>query len=161
MFNTKIKKPLLALLIGVAMLATAGGAFANDGSEDPGPSGKVVLGTMSILAAPAASIGGSGDGNPGLGLSAIGVGSAFIVTGIVEGAGDSVQVVLKGVGNSVAATINVSKSAAQSLALSVGTTVQLSAEASGTVLIASGKVIAFIPNELGKALLGQTRITGN
>jgi|GEM_PF-1217467 len=159
---TKTKQSLMTALVatlfaGVALLATSGNAFA-DGSQDPGPSGKVALGTLSILGAPALSVNGSGNGNPLAGVSAVGVGSAFIIIGITEGAGNSMDVVLKGVGNSMTATVNLSKSAVQSLALSTGTAVQLSAEASGTVLIASGKVIAFIPNELGKALLGQSRV---
>jgi hypothetical protein len=158
MSNTKLHKSLLTMLIGATLLATAGGAFATDGSQEPGPSGKVVLGTLSIVAAPAISVAGSNDGGPVVGVSAVGVGSAYVIIGIAEGASDTVQVVLQGVGNSAKASVNLSKSAAQTLGLSVGTSVQLSAEASGTVLIASGKVIAFIPNELGKALLGQSRI---
>jgi hypothetical protein len=159
MSTTKFHKSLLTMLISATLLATAGSAFATDGgSEAPGPSGKVALGTLSIVAAPALSVEESANGGPVAGVSAIGIGSVLIVAGIAEGAGDTAQVILKGAGNSVTATVNLSKSAVQTLGLSVGTTVQLSAEASGTVLIASGKVIAFIPNELGKALLGQSRI---
>ncbi len=156
----KTKQSVLIMLVtGAALLAATGNAFAEpDPSRDSGPSGLIALGTMSIVGAPAISAEGSGNGGPVVGLSAIGVGSGFIIAGIVEGGGDSVEVVLKGVGNSMTATVNLSKSAVQALALSTGTAVQLSAEASGTVLIASGKVIAFIPNELGKALLGQSRV---
>jgi hypothetical protein len=45
----------------------------------------------------------------------------------------------------------------QAIGVSVGSAVQVVAESTGHVLVASGKVLAFIPNELGRALLHHSR----
>lgn len=157
----KVRKSLLAALVtGAAFLCAVTGAHAGD-SENSTASEKISLGTMSILLTPAASIEGMSNGNPLAGASAAGVGSGFIVTGIVQGGGDSVQIVLNGIGNGAKISVNLSKSTVQTLALSTGTVVQMSVVASGTILIASGKVIAFIPNQLGEALLYQSRLSAN
>jgi len=154
------KSLLVSLLLGASLLGSAGGAFAS-GSEASTASDKVSIGTMSIIVAPAASVAGSVDGNPLAGVSAAGVGSAFVVTGIAQGGGESVEVMLDAVGAAGKLSVKISKSAAQSLALSVGTTVHVVSEATGTIQVASGKVLAFIPNKVGEALLSQTRLSAN
>jgi hypothetical protein len=40
----------------------------------------------------------------------------------------------------------------------VGTVVQTSATAAGVILSTAGKVLAFIPNEIGKALMHNERL---
>jgi hypothetical protein len=42
----------------------------------------------------------------------------------------------------------------------VGTTVQVVAESTGTLLIALGKLLAFIPNTVGEALLYNEQVPG-
>ena len=154
------KSALAGFLSGAVLLACAASAFAG-GSETSGASEKVSIGTMSILAVPGASIGGSINGQPLAGPSLAGIGSAYVVTGIVQGAGESVEVTLDAVGATGALSVKLSKSAVQSIALSTGTAVRVISETTGVVLVASGKVIAFIPNKLGEALLSQARLPGN
>jgi hypothetical protein len=151
---------LASLLLGATLLGSATGAVAG-GSEGSTASDKVSIGTMSIITAPAFSVAGSTEGNPLAGASAAGVGSAFVVAGIAQGGGESVDVILDAVGAAGKLSVKISKSAAQSLGLSVGTTVHVVSEATGTILVASGKVLAFIPNKVGEALLSQTRLPAN
>jgi hypothetical protein len=156
-----LKKSVLVPLLSAALwFGCAVNAVAGE-SENSSASEKVSIGTMSILVAPIASVGGLSSGQPLAGPSLAGGGSAFVVTGIAQGAGESVNVILDAVGAVGKVSVQLSKSAVQSLALSVGTTVRVISETTGTVLVASGKVIAFIPNELGKALLSQARLPAN
>lgn len=156
-----VKKPLFAaLLCGVALFGRVTCALAND-SEAPGASDKVSIGTMSVIVAPVASVAGSTKGESLAGPSLAGIGSAYVVSGIVQGGGESVEVILDAVGAAGKLSVKLSRSAAQSLALSTGTAVRVVSETTGTVLVASGKVIAFIPNKLGEALLSQARVPAN
>jgi hypothetical protein len=41
----------------------------------------------------------------------------------------------------------------------VGTSIQVVAESTGTALIAAGRILAFIPNEVGRSLLFHARHT--
>jgi len=158
-FNLK-KSWIASLLLGASLLGCAASAIAG-GSETSTASEKVSIGTMSIIAAPGASAAGSVNGNPLAGLSAAGIGSAFVVSGIAQGGGESVEVILDAVGAAGKLSITLSKSAAHTLVLSVGTTVHVVSEATGTILVASGKVVAFIPNKLGQALLWQAHLSEN
>lgn len=158
-FNPR-KSWLASLLLGASLFGCAAGAVAG-GSETSTASEKVSIGTMSIIAAPAASVAGSVNGNPLAGLSAAGFGSAFVVSGIAQGGGESVEVILDAVGATGKLSVTLSKSAVQTLGLSVGATVHAVSEATGTILVASGKVVAFIPNKLGEALLSQARLPAN
>ena len=67
---------------------------------------------------------------------------------VLERASDGARVSLEFAGRSFERTV-----------LSVGKSVQLSVLASGTVLSVLGEAIAFVPNELGRALLHNERLT--
>lgn len=88
--------------------------------------------------------------------SLIVVGSVLTIESVKE-AGDSVVVVLKDVGRGVSEAATVSVKVAASVvggaSLVVGSAVTVVAEGSGHALYLSGKLIAFIPNELGKSLV--------
>jgi hypothetical protein len=57
------------------------------------------------------------------------------------------------------ASVTVSGAVAGGASLLVGTAVAVTAVSAGWVLSAAGQVIAFVPNEIGKALLHNERIT--
>ena len=57
------------------------------------------------------------------------------------------------------ATVAVSAEAAKTVGLAVGSTVNAVSEATGYSLIAAGKMLAFIPNAAGKALLHNEKIS--
>ena len=72
------------------------------------------------------------------------VGTVYVLERVSDGAQASVEVVGKG---------------AASTATAVGTSVKVSVISAGVVLSAAGEVIAFIPNEIGRALMHNTRMT--
>ncbi|BAN27010.1 putative uncharacterized protein (plasmid) [Caballeronia insecticola] len=103
---------------------------------------------------------GSVDGEPATGSTFALMGSAFVVTGIAQGLGETVEVVIDAVGQAGKASVKVAKSSFDKLGVSVGTAVQAVKVSTGTVLVASGKVLAFVPNAAGEALLHQERVPG-
>ena len=80
-------------------------------------------------------------------------GAGYLVVKSVETVADGVVVVLKGASQAGEVSIKLSGKALHGVSMAVGGTVQVVAIASGTVLVVSGEVLAFLPNELGKALL--------
>lgn len=76
----------------------------------------------------------------------------------VRAVGDSTQIVLRGIGNSVETTVEVSALVARDLSLAAGTVLSVVVESVGVALVAGGKVVAFLPNEVGRALIHQARI---
>lgn len=93
-------------------------------------------------------------------LSAMGGTSEMLVTA-VEKTGDSVVLVLKGASEGVTASVKVAASAVGGTSLAVGSAIKVVAEASGYALYYSGKLIAFLPNEIGKSLTHHEAITHN
>ena len=77
-------------------------------------------------------------------VEASAVGTVYVLERVSDGARASVEVVGKG---------------AASTTTAVGTSVKVSVISAGVVLSAAGEVIAFIPNEIGRALMHNTRMT--
>ncbi|AKU24207.1 hypothetical protein [Massilia sp. NR 4-1] len=148
--------------LGAVLVLGTGSAMAQM-SRNVTASDKISIGTMSIIAAPVASVAGSADGSEGasVGVAAVGVGSAYVVSGIAQGVGDTVEILLSAVGSAGKLSIKVTGKTLGAIGVSVGTSVQVLSETTGTVLVASGKVLAFIPNEIGQALLNQSRLPAN
>jgi hypothetical protein len=138
----------------VAVNAADGGSQAMNASE------KISIGTMSVIAAPVVSVAGSAKGDSGLAEGSIAVvaGGAYVVSGIVQGVAGGVEILLSSVGSAAKLSVKISGKAVDAIGLSVGATVQVLSETTGTLLVASGKVVAFIPNALGEALLSQKRL---
>jgi hypothetical protein len=67
--------------------------------------------------------------------------------------------VLERASDGARATLHFSGHMAQGAVLSAGGAIMVTALASGWVLSAAGQAIAFVPNELGRALLHNERIT--
>ncbi|QJE02116.1 hypothetical protein HH212_20565 [Massilia forsythiae] len=80
-----------------------------------------------------------------------------VVVAAVETSAEGVDLVLQGAGQASTATVRLSGQAARGLSLAAGTVLQVVATATGQVLVLSGKALAFIPNEAGKALLHHAR----
>lgn len=76
-----------------------------------------------------------------------------MVVSSVETVGESVVMVLKDASGAVVASVKLSGKAVEGASIVTGTSVKAIAEATGYSLIAAGKIIAFIPNEIGKSLL--------
>lgn len=82
---------------------------------------------------------------------------------LLERASDGVQVSVEVVGRTASAAGNAVGSAASAAgnasAFVVGSSVTASMIAAGTILSVAGEVLAFVPNEIGRALLHNERVT--
>ncbi len=88
----------------------------------------------------------------------LGAGAVLTVVSIQASATGTVWV-LERASDGARATLHFSGHVAQGAALSIGGAVMVTAVTSGVVLSAAGNAIAFIPNEMGRALLHNERIT--
>ena len=154
---------LVSLYVFCCAALTSGallvGGLAQAQSNGPkGASDKVAVGTVSVLASPVASVAGSTQGEPVAGSMLAGIGSVFVVTGIHEGAGESVELIIESVDKAGKASVKLAKSAFKELGVSVGTSVEAVQSSTGTALVTSGQVLAFIPNTVGEALLYRERV---
>ena len=69
-----------------------------------------------------------------------------------------VELILTSAATGAKLSVKLTGKTLQGIGVSVGNTVEFTAHASGTMLVASGKVLAFIPNAVGEALLSQKRL---
>lgn len=111
-------------------------------------------GVASILASPVLSL----EGKPLEASAALGLGGTFVVVGVVEGASEVVLLTLKGLGNASSVVVKASTTAVKGASVAVGTSVRVVAESTGYALMASGQLLAFIPNAIGQALLYQSQV---
>lgn len=85
-------------------------------------------------------------------------GTALVVVSVQVVGGATVWV-LERVSDGVRISIRTAGKLAEGFAVSTGAAVVVSVIGAGTLLSAAGEVIAFIPNEIGKALLHNERVT--
>ena len=83
-------------------------------------------------------------------------GSVVVVA--LEKTGEGIDLLLGSAVDGSRATVRLSGKAAEGLSVAAGTVVDVSATATGHLLVVSGKAIAFIPNEAGKALLHSAKV---
>ncbi len=76
---------------------------------------------------------------------------------LVKTTGNVSTITLRGLASGAEASVQVSSKAIEGSAVLAGAVLQTSLSATGTLLIASGKVLMFVPNETGKALLHHSR----
>jgi hypothetical protein len=84
--------------------------------------------------------------------------SGVLVIDSISRAADGSVIVLKDASGAVKVSLRVSGDAVGKASLAVGGAVSLVAISTGHLLVASGKAIAFIPNEIGKTLIHHTRV---
>jgi len=89
-------------------------------------------------------------------LVAVSVAGSVVVASVTT-VGNGIEVVLEGAGQASRATVRLSGEAARGVSIAAGTVLQVVALSTGQALVLSGKVIAFIPNEIGQALLHHAR----
>lgn len=85
-------------------------------------------------------------------------GSVFVIKAVEVSAKGTVYIIER-VSDGLRISVELASSAANQLSNAVGAVVTVSTTASGIILIASGEVLAFIPNELGQALLHNERVS--
>jgi hypothetical protein len=81
-------------------------------------------------------------------------GSGRLVVIGLESAGNSTAMVLRDASGAAAGSARIVVDAVAAAGVAIGSMVEVAAESTGHVLLASGKAIAFIPNEIGMSLLG-------
>ena len=86
------------------------------------------------------------------------VGAVFVVK-LVEVTARGTVYVLERASDGARVSVEIAAQGVKHTALSAGTAIAVSVIGSGIVLSALGEAIAFIPNELGRALLHNERIT--
>lgn len=128
------------LALSVALLTTQNLAFALDSTLSEASA----FGSVLVVAGSISVLGGSGQ----------------VVVKSVEAVADGVVVVVGGVSDAGTASLKFVGKTAQGLSLGVGAVVTVSAQTTGYLLVTSGKVIAFLPNEIGLALLHHSSVTG-
>ncbi|WLI87703.1 hypothetical protein Q4S45_13230 [Massilia sp. R2A-15] len=134
-------KPIVLMLLCCSLAAGAaeqqGSTELSNASELVSEgSATVVYGSMSALAA-----------------------SGTVVVDSVVATGDASVIVLIGASDAARATIQLSGRAAREASLAAGASVNLVATSTGYLLVSAGKVLAFVPNEIGKALLHHSRVS--
>lgn len=80
-------------------------------------------------------------------------GSADMVVVAVQAVGDGLRVTLQGSARVGKVVLSVPMAVAGGLSYAAGQTVTVIAEGTGWLIVRAGEVIAFVPNEAGKALL--------
>lgn len=132
-----MKRTLVATVLAVACAASQAADGSQTFSQDLGAlSATVVAGSV---------------------LTVFAAGSLVVES--VEVVGDGAQVVLKGAADGSKATVQFSGKALDGVSLTAGTAVSVVAMAAGHALVVAGKVIAFLPNAAGKALLHHSRVS--
>lgn len=135
------KKLLLAALVSLS-LAAAGTARAH---REPASEASVLSGmSIAVSAMAPAGLMISGAALTVIAISEVAEGTIWVLERASDGARFSVTLSAQSIG---------------AASLAVGTAVTVVACSTGWVLSTAGKAIAFIPNELGKALLYNERVT--
>ncbi len=91
-------------------------------------------------------------------VALLSAGAALTVVAVEASAGGTVWV-LERASDGVRGSVMLSADVARGASLLVGSAVLVTAVSAGWVLSTAGKVIAFVPNQLGRALLHHERVT--
>lgn len=86
-------------------------------------------------------------------------GGVLLTVVAVEASGTGTVWLLERASDGARMSVTLAASAVGGLSLAAGTAVTVSAVGAGWVLSMAGKAIAFVPNEIGKALLYNERVT--
>jgi len=140
------RRAIAALLFGTTVVM----AFASETARAQDSSAASVAASQASLAASGLIVEGS--------VGVIRSGSELIVAGIRPLADASI-IVLRDVATGSEVSVRIASNVLGATMLAVGQSVVVVAEAAGCSLITAGKLIAFIPNDVGQALLYQARST--
>jgi hypothetical protein len=134
-----MKKLLLAAALSAALITQP--ALAHGGASEA--SALSMLPIAVSVAAPVALLSGG----------------AMLTVVAVQASAEGTVWILERASDGARASVTLSAQAAGGVSVVAGTVVLATAISTGWVLSAAGKAIAFIPNEVGKALLHNERVT--
>jgi hypothetical protein len=130
--------PLAALLLATNLLAKSLSDASVDASTYPSQIvGAVIFGGASLVVA-----------------------SGALTITAIEKTADGVVVVLGGASETIKISIKDTGDTSGIPTLATGQRVQVIQEATGTALMVAGKIIAFVPNDLGKSMLHHSQVVG-
>ncbi len=129
-----MKRTLLTALVALACGATQAAEQSELSNASANLSAVVVGGSVLTLAA-----------------------TGSVVVASVRTVGDGLEIVLQGAADASRATVRLSGRAAAGVSIAAGTTLEVVTASTGYVLVASGRALAFLPNETGRALLHHSR----
>jgi hypothetical protein len=135
------RRALAAALASLVMLAPLGRVEAQSGASEAS-----ALSALPIAVSVAAPV-------------MIVSGGAVLTVVAVEASAEGTVWVLQRASDGARASVRLSARAAGGLSVAVGTAVTVAAISTGWVLSAAGQAIAFIPNQVGAALLYNERVT--
>jgi hypothetical protein len=142
--GTSMKKPLIALLTAVSLLAAGRPAAAHDSSDASAASALSLSMPVAVsVAAPAALL----------------AGGAVLTVAAVQASATGTVWVLENASDGARASVRFAGRAAEAGAVAVGTAVVVTALSAGWILSAAGNAVCFIPNQIGAALLHNERVT--
>lgn len=150
--SSPVLRSLVSCTVLAVSLSTGPLAWAKDASQ-----GSKTLASGAALSAASVQL-LSVEGKPVEASMVTALAGGVLVAGIIQSTADGVSLSVTSLVNGSKWVLKLSQEAFRVAAVSVGTVIRVSAEASGHVLVASGKVLAFIPNALGQALLHQSRM---
>jgi hypothetical protein len=150
-----MKKLLTTFLIATFVAVTGAGASF----EARAQSGASALSTLSALPLASVVVAGSAAGSVvALPLVLSGAGAVLVVKAVEASARGTVYV-LERASDGARTSIEIAGKGVGAASLAVGTVVTVSVISAGVLLSAAGQALAFIPNELGRALLHNERLT--
>lgn len=138
-----------AALVLAAMLATAPVAAQSEASA---------LSALSALPLASVVVSQGGAAVSQASAQVLVAGASLVVKTVASTARGTVYM-LERISDGARVSVEVSAKAAGAASLAVGTAVTVSAVASGVILSAAGVAMAFIPNEIGRALLYNKRLS--
>ncbi len=153
--NLQRNASILALAVGITLTTlapTQAHAHRNDGLSG--------ISALSMLPIASVAIAGAGASVGAVAIPvALSTSGALLVVKSVEVSARGMICVLERASDGAIASIELAGRVAERGSLVVGRSVEVSVVGAGVVLSAMGEVIAFVPNELGRALLHNERIT--
>ncbi len=130
------------IALALALLLSTSAALAQGFSQAPSNASNASL---------------TGSGFVVAGTSQLIQGGAQLTVAALQAAGESVVVVMRGASEATTVSVKASTNVIGGASVAVGSAVQVVAESAGHSLYVAGKLIAFIPNEIGRALIHQSR----
>jgi hypothetical protein len=135
----KIMKSLFIAVLGIVFSVSA---LAQGGST---------RGSQTLSNASAASVAASGFVVAG--SSELIQTSANLTVTAIQAAGESVVIVMRGTSEAVTVSVRTSAAIARDASVAVGSAVRVVAESVGHALYVGMKLVAFVPNEIGRSLI--------
>ena len=150
-----MKKQMLVCLAALACTALLTSAPVRAQSE--ASVGMSLLPVASVVGA--TSVGATAAGAVVALPAALSVGGAVLTVKVVESTARGTVYVLERASDGAVASVELAGRAASGAVMGLGTVVAVSVIGTGVLLSTAGEVLAFIPNELGRALLYNEKVT--